>query len=1101
MNENNPIPITPRRWIDTVPIESTDKPASIAALETEVHVRGLHVHITQTIVIENPNDRNISVPITIQLPDRASVCGYALEIDGQMIEGVVVPKEKARVAFETEQRRGADPGLVEAVKGNVYQTRVYPVPALGTRKVSLEISAPLLVSGSRAFIDVPMPAEHLSRRVLRISCELHGMGAPEISGVNVGELVDDGICWTAHLEDEDVENTGCLRIALPKLPDRFCVVERDETGQAWFCASEKVPAAKTPDKQVKSVCVLWDVSGSRAYDHAPEIEIIRSLCDDVTDITLIPFGFKVYKSSSFEDKDALIAAIEKLDYDGGSDFAALASFLAEEKEPKDAYVLFTDGMDTLSNTPMSFDRTLPLIAIISGSTCDFEAARQACSGRAFDVTTAPKTKEELISVLYGNQALTSVDGEGIASIAGIGSGTDGRFTAIGKVDATTDVTFSPTGSTFHLDVENALSGKSLSRSWAVMRVATLSARAADNADELLSLGHTFGVVSPETSLLVLEDLDQWLRYDIEPPVTWTSMHEAWEKARPGIMNVGSEQEAADRHLASLKTQWAQVKKWWEEEHGKSVPADPSRCSRCGNPLEGSTSFCPHCGNPIAAPIREAVESRGMTMLGRARAALDGALSNVMPAPRSSGHIHHRMMDIASEAPMEDMAAGMAAPDMAYRAAAPMAADFSAMECATEMPEAPDDFSDTGDEPRKSVEIKAWTPDAEYLKALDEAVSAEKKSRKAYLDQRSSYATSPSFFFDCATWFFAHEDNDFAVQVLSNLVEMRIEDAALLRVMGWRLREAGELKRSLDVLRRVLDLRHEDSQSHRDLALVLDELARFSYEEGDEEAAKAYAEEAGTFYRETATTPWLRRPMAIALFAVEEYNVLRAWADSVKWKSAPDLPSLGEDLEGVLASDIRVTLAWDADETDVDIHVTEPGGEEAYYGNRFTYIGGRVSEDITDGYGPELYEIKDAVDGVYVVRAHYFASHQQAVFGPANCTLTVFTDWGRPTQSKQVTSTRLENAKEMVDVGRIVWGDVAESTPEEVRPTPTDIVKGCSVDVLVAILGEPVEGDATQDGELTFSGTGERVFVATIEDGACTCLIEQTAWGDKTVLFQ
>ena len=142
-----------------------------------------------------------------------------------------------------------------------------------------------------------------------------------------------------------------------------------------------------------------------------------------------------------------------------------------------------------------------------------------------------------------------------------------------------------------------------------------------------------------------------------------------------------------------------------------------------------------------------------------------------------------------------------------------------------------------------------------------------------------------------------------------------------------------------------------------------------------------------------------------------------------------------------------------------------------------------------------------MDGIYVVRAHYFASHQQAVFGPANCTLTVFTDWGRPTQSKQVTSTRLENAKEMVDVGRIVWGDVAESDPEEAKPTPTDIVKGCSVDVLVAILGEPVEGDATQDGELTFSGTGERVFVATIEDGACTCLIEQTAWGDKTVLFQ
>lgn len=1104
MNENIPIPTTPRRWIDVEPIESTDKPATIKDLDTQVRIRGLYAHIKQTITIENPNDRPLSVGITITLPDRASVCGYALEIEDQMIEGVVVPKEKARVAFETEQRRGADPGLVEAVKGNVYQTRVYPVPAKGCRKIALEVSAPLLVvSGTSAFLDIPMPAETLAHRSLHISCELPGVDKIEISGANTPALQEDGVCWAATLEEENVENTESLRIALPKLPDAFSIVEHDEEGQAWFVASEKAPAPKPVDEKISSVCILWDVSGSRSgVDHAAEIALAEKYCDGVKDITLVPFGFKAYKSSSFENKEDLIKAIEALDYDGGSDFALLADFLGTETaNSKDAYILFSDALDTLSDKPLAFDRALNLIAIISGTARDFEAARQACSGRAFDVAAAPQTQQDLSQVLFGTNTLTGVDGSNVSNIAGIGSGADGRFTAIGKLDAASaDIVFSPTNTSFHLDVENAKNGKSLSRAWAVLRVAALSARAADNADELLSLGRSYGVVSSETSLLVLEDLDQWIRYDIEPPVSWTSMHEAWEKVAPGLMSVSNTQAEKDRHIAALKSQWAQVKAWWEKEHATTAPADPGRCFNCGNTIDANLPFCPHCGTPIAAPpVETTATARRAGILGRAQATLDGVFSNVR-------HARMAPRDVEANGMPAPAAAGMAAPEAMYRAT-PMVEDIDmcAMEFSAEMVddgEALSDSTPSAAAPKKSIEIQPWSADADYIDALDAAAKENKSARKVYLALRKDHALSPAFFLDCASWFTAHDDVAFAIQVLSNLAEMRIEDAALLRVMGWRLREAGDLKRSLVVLRRVLNLRHEDSQSHRDVALTLDELARSTYADGNEEEARSFVEEAGSLYREIVETPWTRRPMAIGLFAVEEYNVLRAWATSVKWKTEPELPSLGEDLEGVLESDIRITLAWDADETDVDIHVTEPGGEEAYYGNRFTYIGGRVSEDITDGYGPELYEIRRAIDGVYIVRAHYFASHQQAVFGPANCTLTVFTDWGRPTQSKQVTSTRLENAKEMVDVGRVVWGDVQEQAPEEEKPAAADLAKGCTAPELIAVLGQPAEGDPDQtDGVLRFAGEGERAFVATLENGKCTRLVETTPWGDETVLFQ
>ena len=48
------------------------------------------------------------------------------------------------------------------------------------------------------------------------------------------------------------------------------------------------------------------------------------------------------------------------------------------------------------------------------------------------------------------------------------------------------------------------------------------------------------------------------------------------------------------------------------------------------------------------------------------------------------------------------------------------------------------------------------------------------------------------------------------------------------------------------------------------------------------------------------------------------------------------------------------LTWDADQTDIDLWVTEPSGEKCFYGHNRTTIGGLLSRDFTDGYGPEEY---------------------------------------------------------------------------------------------------------------------------------------------------
>ncbi len=53
--------------------------------------------------------------------------------------------------------------------------------------------------------------------------------------------------------------------------------------------------------------------------------------------------------------------------------------------------------------------------------------------------------------------------------------------------------------------------------------------------------------------------------------------------------------------------------------------------------------------------------------------------------------------------------------------------------------------------------------------------------------------------------------------------------------------------------------------------------------------------------------------------------------------------------------------------------------------------------------------------------HYYGSSQQKLTGPATATATVYTDWGRPAEKRQILSLRLDKPKEKVVVGEIAFG--------------------------------------------------------------------------------
>ena len=968
-------------------------PMETRELSVAARVDGLYATVETTLRFHNPNGRDLEGELVFPLPDGAAVCGYALDVNGDLVDGVVVPKEKARVTFETETRRRVDPGLVEYVKGNVYKTRIYPLPRGASRTVKVTYTTPLATSpAGDAALALPMPRTPLAKRHVKIEVVRRGEAAPQLGGLGDSSFAPAEQLWRVEKTEEDVTPADDLLVALPAVTGPLAMLEKSPDGTVWFCISEPAPARQPSRPNApQPVTVLWDASASRA--DAPrdrEFAFLRTLAPCVTTFDLVVFRDKPEPARSFDTADDLVAALEAVPYDGGTDVSTLP-------EIPEAALLFTDGLDTLSGQPVEFRGTRP-VAVVSQSVADRESLRQACGGRLIDLRTA--TADEAVALFQDPpMRISHLTGTGIAQVQGIGSEAVGRVRLLGQLTAPaatlaiayTDGTASPVP--FELDASQAVPGNVLATAWATARVNQLAPRADDHEDELLALGRRYGLASPATSLIVLESLDQWLRYEIEPPESLPQMRADYQKAI--LQKISRDPaEALAAHSNQLAKIWADRVAWWKN-YKKTLPKEPKR--------------------GLLAGLRDGMGVRARS----ARRDIDGMAAPDAPMMAAAPDMMEDAVELNSVAFEERE---FAAPALAAGVGPAAAGAAPAARKAGSGPRST----------RNTIQIKAWSPDTPYLKALAKLGDASADNLyAAYLAQRSEWSSSPAFFLDCADAFLKAGHTAYGVRILTNLAELRLEDAALLRVLAWRLRQAGELDLAIVQLRRVAKLRPEEPQSFRDLALAL-------AERGQANHAAADIAEAGELFRKVAFTPWNRHADSIPIFALEELNALAAWTKAQAWPdgTAPELPELPAKFRQNLDTDLRIVMSWDADNTDVDIHVVEPSGEEAYYAHNRTKKGGLVSRDITDGYGPEEYLIRKAPEGAYNVKAHYFASHQQTLTGPATVTVTVFTDWGRPTQKREDMTLRLNTQKDTVEVGTVHFGNPPPS-PTAADPTGTN----------------------------------------------------------------
>lgn len=907
------------------------QPIEVQKLEIASAISGSMAETTVRMVFYNPNRRQLEGNLQFPLADGQQITAFALDVNGAMRPAVPVGKAQGRAVFEAVERLRVDPGLLEVTQGNNFKLRVYPIPPQGTRTVELRYAEPLVLRGANWIYRLPLGYGKVGRFDLSVRAS-GSDAAPGAPGSALAFKADTGD-FVAAMGRDNYTADSMIEVATAARTEPR-VYRQSVDDKTWFVAEVPVMAARARRTTPRVIGLLWDSSGSGA-SRATDAELAElgryftALGDVEVRLTRLheraeaPQSFKI----SGGDWSALRRALAGTVYDGGT---ALGAW--QPQASVDQYLLFSDGLSNFGAAPFPqlarHQQLFALSSAMSADTSRLAGLAERNGGQLINVVQGtPGSAAQ--SLLYQDARVGEIVATGATDIE-VDSRlvADGMLRVAGRMLASTgELKITLANGALQKNVVVALTAEGASHPraaavWAGFRLRRLDADFELHRAEIARLGKRFAIPTRETSLIVLEQVSDYLRYDIEPP---PELAAEFKRLRDAAGARRATLQSA--HFEQVVRMFEDRKAWWNTPVPKQVK--PHKADRF---------------TPMASPAPVAAAA---------------------PAPPP-----------------------MAAPMAARREA--MAAAEQSARSERKMKKGESDAA-----PQIGIALKKWEANAPYIARLKAA--SPDKVYAVYLDQRPDNAASSAFFLDAADILLDKGKRDLALRVLSNLAEMDLENRALLRILGYRLLQAGEPALAVPVFEQVLRIAEEEPQSLRDLGLAL--------------AAAGQDQQAADTLYQVFQKPWDGRFQEIEKIVLAEFNALLAASGK-----RIDTSRYDKRLIFNMPLDLRVVLTWDADNSDMDLYVTDPNQERCDYTNNRSALGGAMSRDFVAGYGPEEFSLRRATPGTYKIEANFYGNRQQVLAGATTLQVKLFSGFGTPRQKEQLITLRLQERSETVFVG-------------------------------------------------------------------------------------
>jgi hypothetical protein len=495
-----------------------------------------------THVFRNDADERLEGTFRFPLPEGAMITGLAMEIDGRMMSGELVERDKARKAYEEVVDKMLDPALLEWENGQTFKLRVFPIEPKRTKRVVLRFVAPLhRDAAGNAFFAYRPPSNEAGLTAEKVRLTVDGaadVGARTAKAPS-GELlvkVDGG---APDVVSETTKEGLYLhaRIAGPR--------------------TAAAAAPRAPIDSAQALIVLCDRSRSMLEARVLEAQTTALLVGalgpkdkftvttgDVTTRTF-PGGLHAALAAS-ESAAAAAKFVDGLEPDGASD---LGKLLASAKPAVDqaraeglrpVVVYLGDANPTWGETKTSEiervtgaaigDAALHVVLLgKSTETANARALAGAAHGRVFRPKTELDAKSAAALVVHAAETarlddvhLVGADGIDVPLDlpSTIYEGDDvglAAFVPAGKPLPTLTLTGTIDGKAFSraLDVGGAKSAGHVAQRWAQAKIERLEQDGDTKKDEVVKTSLDHGVMSRYTSFLVLESEEAYAKMNIE----------------------------------------------------------------------------------------------------------------------------------------------------------------------------------------------------------------------------------------------------------------------------------------------------------------------------------------------------------------------------------------------------------------------------------------------------------------------------------------------------------------------------------------------------------------------------------------------------------
>lgn len=1002
--------------------------------DLRVAVHGPLALTEMEMVFRNPVNRQIEGRFLYLLPPGATVSRFAKDVDGKLMEGEVVETQKARAVYREILHSMRDPALLEQDQGNRFSAKVFPIPANGTTRLVLSYSQVLALKNNERKLTIPLAG------MPKIGAFSFSGVAQYFSGESLGEDAAqylapqpmDGQFVRLNKQAEnftperDIELTFKPAIDAPRLN----VIKAGNYQMVAYRADFPVSAES---KVKRDLVFYFDTSASGADLEARRMQALSKLLPAAgTPAAAWAFDVNVERLSLESPKphgDASLGiyyALKRRHCLGATDLGKALKHIGENaraaKEPA-RFVLVSDGIATWGKRDLpeilaelgEWPAQHVLHALVLGNKQDEKMLTALTAKTNGRVVVLPLNDRMEESVQQAVAELTEPIGqsfefydEGAAWIypktfRDVRSGSemvvfcelkDGAKAkpgvvypqGLGKVDVPLEATPAEVPAFAPLIRREAIAAQ-LTHLEKLEQAEKDAKRSAEFRKQRIELSVRHRVLcAPLTSLLVLETEQDYVRFKIDR----TSLTDVLVAGKNGIELLKRKSE----ELALRKAPPPTPKNERGELKGGDKKAELADAAKADNlkdlpakEMEQSIS---------AAEVTEGLAKVQSVMDGEygvAREAAGRSRSGAVPAepPRP----------VTAAASNADPANGN--PIAEGRQAQQAQAQGGGHAGAAQPAESAERRANRDDDDRTSSSRRVaggkqtapvWTKqlgvrpgEAEFtvLRAQVEAKPRDRGLRNAYAHALAATRNWDALQAQCFEWLPFDPENPqvyeylgksaaglndpaTALRALSSLAEIAPNNAALLGRAGWVLTAAGQHELAAELFNAALKQRQDDPNLYRGLGLSLWQAGKH------EEALQAY--EAALKYDFHGRYGDIKRVLQEeAAYVVHSMplkeNLAPEQDPRVIWPK-----KLGLNLNR--ADALRITLGWETDANDVDLHVVDPSGEECFYSHKNNASGLELYSDQTQGLGPEVIRCDKALTGAYHVGVKYFSAGPMGV---------------------------------------------------------------------------------------------------------------------------